>query len=69
MVTTCAISVGVADIRRYPDPSSELVTQALMGMPAIAGKVSGAWTYVTLSDYAGWIHSDELAEPTVKGLP
>ena len=68
MVTTCAVSVGVADIRRNPDASSELMTQALMNMPAVAGEVSGAWTYVTLSDYAGWIHSDELAERSVKGF-
>jgi gamma-D-glutamyl-L-lysine dipeptidyl-peptidase len=68
MAATFAVSVGVADIRREPDPSAELVTQALMNMPAVAGEVSGAWTHVTLPDYSGWIHSDELAEPVVKGF-
>ncbi len=68
MATTLAVSVGVADIRREPDPSAELVTQALMNMPAVAGEVSDAWTYVALPDYSGWIHSDELAEPVVKGF-
>jgi len=68
MGTTVAVSVGVADIRREPDPSAELVTQALMNTPAIAGEVSNAWTYVALPDYSGWIHSDELANPIVKGF-
>ncbi|HEV2654106.1 MAG TPA: C40 family peptidase [Ktedonobacteraceae bacterium] len=68
MAATFAVSVGVADIRREPDPSAELVTQALMNMSAVAGEVSDAWTYVTLPDYSGWIHSDELAEPVVKGF-
>ncbi len=68
MTATFAVSVGVADIRREPDPSAELVTQALMNMPATAGETSGAWTRVALPDYSGWIHSDELAEPVVKGF-
>ncbi|MDQ2885013.1 MAG: C40 family peptidase [Chloroflexota bacterium] len=68
MAATFAVSVGVADIRREPDPSAELVTQALMNMPAVAGEVSDAWTYVALPDYSGWMHSDELAEPVVKGF-
>jgi gamma-D-glutamyl-L-lysine dipeptidyl-peptidase len=68
MGTNYAVSVGVADIRYAPTSSSELVTQALMNMLVVAGEVSAAWTYVTLADYAGWIHSDELAEPTVKGF-
>jgi gamma-D-glutamyl-L-lysine dipeptidyl-peptidase len=58
-----AVAVGVADIRRDPDPASELVTQALMNAPANAGETSGEWTHVTLSDYAGWIRSDQLEEP------
>jgi cell wall-associated NlpC family hydrolase len=68
MAATFAVSVGVADIRREPDPSAELVTQALMNMPAVAGEISNAWTYVTLPDYSGWMHSDELAEPVMKGF-
>lgn len=62
------ISVGIADVRRAPDAASELVTQALMNVPALAEKSSGDWTHVTLSDYVGWIRSDELAEPIVKGF-
>lgn len=68
MTITCAISVGVADVRRDPDPTSELVTQALMNVPARTGEVSGEWTHVTLSDYEGWIRTGELGELPVKGF-
>lgn len=62
------IAVGVADVRRDPDASSELVTQALMNAPARRGVVQGEWTQVTLVDYDGWVRSDELEEPIVKGF-
>jgi hypothetical protein len=62
------VSVGIADVRRHPDAASELVTQALMNAPVLAEAISDAWTHVTLSDYTGWIRSDELAEPIVKGF-
>jgi len=64
--TTYAVSVGVADIRRDPDSASELVTQALMNVPVIAGEIDGAWTHVTLQDYTGWIRTNQLEEPIVK---
>ena len=66
--STCAVSVGVADIRRYPDPESELVTQALLNTPAQAGEVDGEWTYVTLSDYKGWICTSHLEDPIARGF-
>ncbi len=66
MTTTYAVAVGVADVRRDPNPTSELLTQALMSRPVSADELSGDWTHVTLSDYAGWIQSDELADPPVK---
>jgi hypothetical protein len=55
--------VGVADVRRDPDPASELVTQALMNVSAVAGESRDGWTHVTLSDYEGWIRSRQLEEP------
>lgn len=67
--TTHTIAVGVADIRREPDPSSEQVTQALMNFPAIANQTDGEWTHITLSDYEGWIRTDQLAEPIANSLP
>ncbi|HEX9133686.1 MAG TPA: C40 family peptidase [Ktedonobacteraceae bacterium] len=67
-MTTYVISVGVADVRRDPDSGSELVTQALMNAPAVLGEAAGDWTHVTLTDYAGWVRTDELEEPVVKGF-
>ncbi|GAC1378126.1 MAG: C40 family peptidase [Ktedonobacteraceae bacterium] len=68
MTTTYVVAAGVADIRRGPEPTSELVTQALMNVAAIGGQQEGQWTYVTLPDYEGWIHTDQLAEPITKGF-
>jgi hypothetical protein len=62
------VSVGIADVHRHHDPTSELVTQALMNASAFSDAISGFWTHAILSDYAGWIRSDELAEPIVKGF-
>lgn len=67
-MTTYAIAVGVADVRREPAPTSELVTQALLNTPALAGETTDAWTRVTLPDYEGWVRTDELAEPAIKGF-
>ncbi len=66
-MTTYVVAVGVADVRRDPDPSSELVTQALMNAPAVLGETVGEWTHVALADYEGWMCTDELEEPIVKG--
>jgi gamma-D-glutamyl-L-lysine dipeptidyl-peptidase len=65
---TIAIAVGVADVRREPDPASELVTQALMQTPAKEENICDGWTHVTLPDYAGWVQSNQLAEPALKGF-
>lgn len=64
----CVVAVGVADVRREPDPLSELVTQALLNMPVQAGIIQGEWMHIALSDYAGWIRSDELDEPPITGF-
>jgi cell wall-associated NlpC family hydrolase len=68
LMTTCAIAVGVANVRREPAPTAELVTQVLRNTPAQVGETCDAWTHVTLPDYAGWVCSDELAEPAIKGF-
>ena len=67
-MTTSVISSGVADVRSHPDPTSELVTQALMNTPAEPGENVGEWTFVTLSDYEGWVRNDELEAPIVEGF-
>ncbi len=61
--TALAVAWGVADLRREPDASSELVTQALLNMPAVPREAFGAWVRVGLPDYEGWIAADALAEP------
>jgi len=68
MITAYAVSVGIADILYAPDATSERVTQALLNMPVTAGAISGEWTHATLSDYEGWIRTNELADPIVKGF-
>jgi hypothetical protein len=62
------VSIGIADVHKHPDPDSELVTQALLNTSAFSDATSGTWTHAVLSDYTGWIRSDELAEPIVKGF-
>lgn len=68
MTTAYAVAVGVADVRRDPDSTSELVTQALMNTPVVTGETTGTWTHVTLPDYEGWMHTNELDEPPVRGF-
>ncbi len=67
-MTRYVISTAIADVRAHPDDTSELVTQALMNTSAEPGKSRGDWTFVTLSDYEGWVRNDELEEPIVKGF-
>lgn len=62
---TYVVAVGVADVRREPDPASELVTQALMNVPVMAGETGHDWTFVTLPDYEGWMRSEQLERPIV----
>ncbi|HWZ19560.1 MAG TPA: NlpC/P60 family protein [Ktedonobacteraceae bacterium] len=67
-MTTYVIATAIADVRSHPDPTSELVTQALMNTAVELGENRGEWTFVTLSDYTGWVRNDELEEPIVKGF-
>ncbi len=68
MTAPYVISVGVADVRHDPDSTSELVTQALLNVPATPDESVGEWTHVTLHDYKGWVRTDTLAEPVKKGF-
>src|SRR5215472_4690921 len=67
-MTGYVISQAIADVHAYPDPTSELVTQALMNTPAGMGECIGDWTFVTLSDYEGWVRNNELEEPIGMGF-
>ncbi|TMC20680.1 MAG: hypothetical protein E6J34_11970 [Chloroflexi bacterium] len=68
MTIPCVVAVSIANIHREPDPASELVTQALMNVPAHADTPVGEWTHVTLPDYEGWIDTAQLADPIVRGF-
>lgn len=62
-----AIAAGVADVRRHPDATSELVTQALLGASAVPMESAAhGWTRVRLSDYEGWVRDGDLAAPARK---
>lgn len=54
---------SVADLRRVPDHSGELLSQAIMGEELQLLKEAGDWYLVRLrDDYHGWVRSWYLAE-------
>jgi len=54
---------SVADIRREPEHSSELLTQAIMGETMTALERRGDWFRVRMEDdYHGWVRSWHVAE-------
>ncbi|HEY3992133.1 MAG TPA: C40 family peptidase [Ktedonobacteraceae bacterium] len=67
-MTDFVVATGVADVRRDPTEASELVTQALMNMPAYGGEPQGEWVPVKLVDYMGWMRLSDLAAPIQKGF-
>src|SRR5436305_14274488 len=67
MMADFIVAGSIVDIHRDPDPSSELVTQALMNTPIVVGEGSGDWTYVSLPDYSGWMVTNEIETPIVRG--
>ncbi len=68
MTSPYVISVGLADVRHDPDPTSELVTQAFMNVPATPDEDNGEWTHVILPDYKGWVRADQLADQITQGF-
>ncbi len=67
-MTDFVVATGVADVRRDPDGSSELITQALLNMPVYAGEAQGEWVPAKLVDYLGWMRLSDLATPIHKGF-
>lgn len=62
-VPRAAIAVGVASVYRAPDTSAEVVTQALLHMPAQVSETARDWAHIRLPDYEGWIPADQLGAP------
>ena len=60
-----AVAAGIADVRREPDGTSEVVTQALLHRLVAVLEEANGWTRVRLSDYEGWMRSADLAAPPV----
>ena len=58
--TALVIGWGVADVRREPDAAAELVTQALLNVPAVPQEFAGGWVRVRLPDYEGWVAEEAL---------
>lgn len=51
------INVSVANLRVEPDFSSEMMTQALMGMPIRVLQRNGWYRIQTPDNYIAWVHS------------
>ena len=67
-LVTCRLEV--APIHREPDPSSEQVTQALLGEPLSVEERRGGWALVrTAYDYSGWIAIDAIDASPSEGDP
>ncbi|HVN62388.1 MAG TPA: C40 family peptidase [Gaiellaceae bacterium] len=67
-LVTCRLEV--APIYREPDPSSEQVTQALLGEPLSVEESRGGWALVrTAYDYPGWIALDAIEPSPREGDP
>lgn len=62
-------SISVANMRSLPSHSSELVSQALMGMPVMLIKREGQWWLSRTPDgYEGWINVSSLAVKSDKEM-
>jgi SH3-like domain-containing protein len=67
--TDAVIRVSVANLRRKPGHSSELVDQALMGMPVKLLKKRRYWYLVqTPSEYLGWMTAGSFTRIDKTGL-
>ncbi|MCK4538211.1 MAG: C40 family peptidase [Candidatus Krumholzibacteria bacterium] len=60
---------SVADLRREPEHSAELLTQAIMGETLILLETRGDWFFVMTDDhYHGWIRSWYVSETSVEAV-
>ena len=66
-----AIAVSAARVYREPNAASEVVTTALLNMPAeieeLVGTQSEQWARILLPDYEGWVPAAVLSEPAISG--
>jgi gamma-D-glutamyl-L-lysine dipeptidyl-peptidase len=66
-----AIAVSAAGVYRKPDATSEVVTTALLNVPAqieeLVGTQPEQWAHIRLPDYEGWAPAAFLSEPAISG--
>ena len=66
--TTLRVAAAVTDVRAEPAGGAELVTQALLNVPAEVLETRERWARVRLTDYEGWVASGHLNTcPAPKG--
>ena len=62
--TTVVTAVAVADILEQPEAGVPLVTQQLMGWPALVMGVEGDWFHIqTYEGLPGWAKMDHFCVP------
>jgi SH3-like domain-containing protein len=54
------VAATVRDLRRAPDPTSEIVAQLEPGVVALVSKCDPAWCEVKAGGYKGWLKRDEV---------
>ncbi len=55
------VTLSVANLRRYPDHRSELVTQAILGTPVLILKNENSWLLIQTPDrYLGWTEKSSI---------
>jgi gamma-D-glutamyl-L-lysine dipeptidyl-peptidase len=67
-----AIGVAAAKVYRDPDATSEVVTTALLSVPAqikelLSGTQREQWVKIDVGDYEGWVPAASLSEPAFPG--
>jgi gamma-D-glutamyl-L-lysine dipeptidyl-peptidase len=69
VASVVAIAVSAAGVFREPDATSEVVTTALLNVPARVEALVGAqaeqWARIRLSDYEGWVPAGSLSPPAM----
>lgn len=60
---------SVADLRREPEHSSELISQAIMGETMVCLEERGDWYFVRMEDdYHGWVRSWSVRETSISNI-
>ncbi len=62
-------TVSVLNMRKQPDHSAEMVSQAILGTPVKILKNEGSWVLIQTPDhYLGWTESSSVEQMTIQGM-